>query len=114
MLIDESGLLMAPLIRRSWAPRGHPSESRHKAGRREKVSVAAALWLPPLRDRLCLAYQTLINGYFNSEQVAGFLAGALQGLPWPVIAIWDRGPMHKGDPIRELLGESQGRLDIEA
>src|SRR5512142_2499682 len=52
LLRDESGLLMAPLLRRSWAPRGHPSESKYKAGRREKVSgrggvVAAAVAGPP-------------------------------------------------------------------
>jgi transposase len=113
LLMDESGLLMAPLLRRSWALRGHPPESRYKAGHREKVSVAAALWLPPLRDRLHLAYQTLVNGYFSNAEVAEFLSGAVQGLPGPVIAIWDGGTMHKGDSIRKLVEESQGRLDIE-
>src|SRR2546430_1105874 len=48
LLMDESGLLMAPLLRRSWALRGHPPKSKFKAGPREKVSVAAAFWLPPL------------------------------------------------------------------
>src|SRR3954447_2400339 len=103
LLRDESGLLMAPLLRRSWAPRGHPPESKYKAGHREKVSVAAALWLTPLRDRLHLAYQTLVNGYFSNVEVADFLSGAVQGLPGPVIAIWDGGTMHKGDPIRALV-----------
>src|SRR4051812_21039165 len=113
LLMDGSGLLMAPLLRRSWAPRGHPSKSRSRAGHREKVSVAAALWLPPSRDRLHLAYQTLVNGYFSNVEVAEFLGGAVPGLPGPVIAIWDGGTMHKGDPIRALVEESQGRLDIE-
>jgi len=113
LLMDESGLLMAPLLRRSWALRGHPPESKFKAGRREKVSVAAALWLPPLRDRLHLAYQTRVNSYFTNVEVAEFLSGAVQGLPGPVIAIWDGGTMHKGGPIRALVEESQGRLDIE-
>jgi transposase len=113
LLMDESGLLMAPLLRRSWALRGHPPESKFKAGHREKVSVAAALWLPPLRDRLHLAYQTLVNGYFTNVEVAEFLSGAVQGLPGPVIAIWDGGTMHKGGPIRALVAESQGGLDIE-
>ena len=111
--MDESGLLMAPLVRRSWAPRGHPSVITQKAGHREKVSVAAALWLPPLRDRLGLAYQTLVNGYFTNEEVAEFLGCAVEGLSGPVIAVWDQGPMHKGDPIRELVEQSRGRLDIE-
>lgn len=111
--MDESGLLMAPLLRRSWALRGHPARSRHVAGRREKVSVAAALWLPPRRERLHLAYQTLVNGYFSNVAVTEFLSGAVQGLPWPMIVIWDRGPMHRGDPIRALLEQAQGRLELE-
>ena len=53
--LDESGLLMAPLVRRSWAPQGQPSLLPQKAAHREKVSVAAALWLNPLRNRIGLA-----------------------------------------------------------
>lgn len=113
LLLDESGLLMAPLLRRSWALRGHPPESKYKAGHREKVSVAAALWLPPERNRLHLAYQTLVNGYFTTVEVAEFLRCAVQGLPGPVIVVWNGGTMHKGGSIRALLEESQGRLDIE-
>ena len=111
--MDESGLLMAPLLRRSWAVRGEPPQQAQKAGHREKVSVAAALWLPPARDRLHLAYQTLVNGYFSNVEVADFLRCAAEGLPAPVIAIWDCGTMHKGPPIREVLEQAQGRLDIE-
>jgi transposase len=113
LLLDESGLLMAPLLRRSWALRGHPPASKHKAGHREKVSVVAALWLTPSQDQLHLAYQTLVNGYFTNVEVAEFLSGAVQGLPGPVIAIWDGGTMHKGGPIRALMEESPRRLDIE-
>lgn len=104
---------MAPLLRRSWALRGQPPESKYKAAHREKVSVAAAFWLTPLRDRLAVAYQALVNGYFTNVEVADFLSGAVQGLPGPVIAIWDGGTMHQGGPIRELVEQSQGRLDIE-
>jgi transposase len=111
--MDESGLLMAPLLRRSWALRGQPPLSKHKAGHREKVSAAAALWLPPRRDRLRLAFQTLVNGSFTNLEVAELLSGAVQGLPGPVVALWDRGTMHQGDPIRELVAQSGGRLDIE-
>jgi putative transposase len=113
LLMDESGLLMAPLLRRSWAPRGHPPQQRQKAGHREKVSVAAALWLAPLRNRLGLAYQSLVNGHFTNATVAEFLTGALRGLPGPLIVLWDGGTMHKGEPIREVVEQSRGRLGIE-
>ncbi len=113
MLLDESGLLMAPLRRRSWAPRGQPSQSEEKTGHREKVSIAGALWLTPQRDRLNFAYQTLVNGYFNNGEVAEFLSGALQWMTQPLVVLWDRGSMHKGGPINTLLAEFEGRLDLE-
>jgi putative transposase len=111
--MDESGLLMAPLVRRSWALCGHPPQQKQKAGHREKVSVAAAFWLTPSRDRLGLAYQTLVNGYFTNEEVAEFAEAAVRGLTGPVIMLWDGGTMHKGGPIREVVERSRGRLDIE-
>lgn len=113
MLLDESGLLMAPLRRRSWSLRGHPPQSKQKAGHREKVSVAGALWLAPSRDRLSFAYQTLVNGYFSNVGVAEFLSGALQWRTEPLVVLWDRGSMHKGGPINELVAQSKGRLDLE-
>lgn len=113
VFLDESGLLMAPLRRRSWAERGHPPTLRQKGRHREKVSIAGALWLPPARDRLALAYQTLVNGYFNNEAVAGFLSGAVQWLEGPLTVIWDGGNMHRGGPISALVSEAQGRLVLE-
>jgi hypothetical protein len=112
-LSGESGLLMAPLLRRSWAPRGRPPESREQAGHREKGSVAAGLWLNPRRDKLGLARQTMTNGSFNNEAVAEFLDAAVRGPRKPLTVIWDRGQMHKGDPIEELLDHRSGRLDLE-
>lgn len=104
---------MAPLVRRSWSPRGQPPTPEQKANHREKVSVAAALWLTPRRDRLGLAYQTLVNAYFGSEEVADFLGCAVPGLGGPVVVIWDRGSRHKGGPIDALVRDSGGQLELE-
>ena len=46
-------------------------------------------------------------------EVAQFAHAAVQGLAGPVIMRWDGGSMHKGGPIREVVEQSQGRLDIE-
>jgi transposase len=113
VLMDESGLLMAPLRRRSWALRGNPPQMKQKANHREKVSVAGALWLTPSRDRLGLAFQTIVDGYFTNVEVAEFLSGAVQWMDAPLIVIWDGGNMHKGGPINEAVSESNGRLDLE-
>ena len=78
--MDESGLLMAPLVRRTWAPRGQTPELDQCGGHRQKVSVAAALWLSPRRDRLGLYFQTLPNGYFDNWYVTAFLEAMLREL----------------------------------
>lgn len=113
VLMDESGLLMAPLRRRSWALRGNPPRMEQKANHREKVSVAGALWLSPLRDRLGLAFQTRVNSYFGNQEVAEFLRGAAQWFDRPLVVIWDGGSMHKGGPINDLVHENEGRLVLE-
>jgi len=51
---------MAPLVRRTWAPRGQTPELHQKSGRREKVSVAAEMWLSPRRDHLGLFFLRLL------------------------------------------------------
>jgi transposase len=112
-LIDESGLLLAPLVRRTWAWRGKTPQLRQQAKHREKVSLAAALWLPPERDRVGLFYETLVNAYFNNEQIAGFLEDLLREIPNRLVVVWDRGQMHRGDPIRSQRARFEPRLSLE-
>ncbi len=104
---------MAPPVRRSWSPRGQPPVLEQKARHREKVSVAAAVGLTPRRDRLGLAYQARVDGYFTNVEVADFLRAGSEGLDEPLIVAWDCGTTPKGDPLRALPAQSEGRLDIE-
>jgi putative transposase len=113
VLIDESGLMLAPLLRRTWSLRGHPPELRQEGGSRQKVSVSAALCISPRRHRLKLLYQTLEKAYFNNVRTAEFLKLILRRLPGDIIVIWDGGTMHKGDPIRRILARHHRRLSFE-
>ena len=56
---------MAPLVRRGWAPRGQPPVLE-PCGSRQKVSVAAALWFVPRRDRPGLSFHTLVDDDFDN------------------------------------------------
>jgi hypothetical protein len=112
-VIDESGLLMAPLVRRTRAPRGQTPKLVQRSGKREKVSVAAAVWLSPARDRPGLFARTLVDGYFDNWSSAAFLEALLQEVPGRVVVIWDGGSMHKGDPINQLQGVMSDRLSLE-
>ena len=114
MLIDESGLLMAPLLRRTWAPRGQRPVLQQAGAHRQKVSLCAALWLSPERRRLGLFCQRLVNGYFDNVRVAAFLETLLGRLAGQrLVVLWDGGTMHKGEPIRTLLAKYAGRLTLE-
>lgn len=104
---------MAPLARRTWAPRGQTPEQEQKGGSREKVSIAAAVWLSPSRERLGLYSHTLPGGYFDSWHVAAFLEAMLKDLRGRFVVVWDGGPMHRGDPIRDLMCHFGDRLDLE-
>jgi putative transposase len=102
-LIDESGMMMAPLVRRSLAPAGRTPVLKQKASHRDRVSLAAALSISPVRRRLGLRFRTFEREYINNERAADFLHALLHDLRGRVMVVWDRGNMHRGDPIRELL-----------
>jgi transposase len=112
-LIDEGGFLMAPLVRRSLAPRGQTPVYAVAAAHRQKVSTIAALTLSPVRHHAGLYFQTHPNAYINQEKAAAFLEELLRHLRGKVIVIWDRGPMHRGPAIRAVLARYP-RLSLEA
>ena len=110
-MIDEAGALLAPLVRRTLAPRGHTPILKHRAKHRDKVSLAAALSFTPDHS-LGLHFRTYPKDYVNNVKAAEFLDALLQDVTGPVVVLWDRGNMHKGDPIRALK-EKYPRLHTE-
>jgi hypothetical protein len=112
VLIDETGLQLSPLRRRSWATRGRRPVLRQLAGTRKKVSVIGALSLSPKTHRPNLYFQTLPDGTFNSARVAAFLRDLLKHLRGKVLVVWDNGSMHKGDALRQLRDDFP-RLAVE-
>jgi len=114
IFIDESGLLMAPLVRRTWSPRGQRPVLEQRGKQRDKVSVAAALWWAPWRRKqLGLVIETLLNDYFNNHRSSAFLETLMREIPDRMVVLWDGGSMHKGDPIREAAERFRPRLTLE-
>jgi transposase len=110
---DESGFLLIPNVRRTWAPRGQTPLVRHRY-RRDKISAISALTLSARRQRLGL----YIHIHFHPDQnithveVAVFLRALLRHLRGHVIVLWDGGPIHKGPDVRTLLARCP-RLHVE-
>jgi putative transposase len=112
VLIDESGLLLDSLVRRSWALKGQTPVIGGDGGHRKKVSVIGAVSVSPAAHRLGLYFATLPDGYFTAGEVVKFLRDLLQHLRGKVIVVWDRGPNHKGPVVREFLRRNR-RLRLE-
>jgi putative transposase len=113
---DETGLMMAPLLRTTLAPRGRTPRIEHRASHRDKVSVAAALWRAPGPAGLIrLAYRTYPDQFVNGERYAEFLDDVLRyRLPRvPVIVVHDRGNMHRGDAVDALWSDVDRLLGFE-
>jgi putative transposase len=112
VFIDECGLMMLPLLRRTLAPRGQTPIFFSPAGHRHKVSLIAGLTISPRGRHLGLYFSSLIDGSYDAFTVAWFLRELLKHLRGHVIVVWDRGGMHQGPELRQLLEEFP-RLSIE-
>jgi transposase len=93
-LLDESGFLLAPLVRRTLAPRGKTpivdcSDSH------DRISVISAITVSPRALRAGLHFMLLgDNEHFHGEEVVLFLRqrkGEIGG-PWTIV--WDRNKIH--------------------
>ena len=111
-MIDECGLFLNPLVRRTWAPIGQTPVLDCWGRHRDKVSVIAALSLSPVARRLGLYFQTDPKDYFNTARVVEFLRELLRHLRGRVIVVWDGGSNHKGPALRQFLARHP-RLSVE-
>ena len=112
VLIDESGLLLNPLVRRTWAVRGQTPIIGGDGGHRKRVSVVGAVSVSPLAQHLGLYFATLPDGFFTAGAVVGFLRDLLKHLRGEVVVVWDGGGNHKGPLIRDFLRRNE-RLSLE-
>lgn len=111
VFIDESGFLLIPPVRKTWAPRGQTPLQRHRY-RREKVSVISGVSVSPQRHHFGLYFQCHHKNIQQAE-VCDFLRHLLRHLRRQVIVLWDNAPIHKGEPIRKLCRRYR-RLHLEA
>jgi transposase len=112
VLIDETGLFLNPLVRRTWAPVGETPVLESWGRHRDKVSVIGAVTISPVAQRLGFYFATDARDFFNAERVVVFLRDLLRHLRGKVIVVWDGGSNHKGPLIREFLRRNR-RLRLE-
>lgn len=103
---------MAPLLRRTWAPRGRTPILYQRGRSREKVSAIAALSVSPKRRRVGLYFSLAANRNVRGDWVVWFLRQLLRHLRGPVVLLWDRLGVHQSQLVGCFL-ERRPRLHRE-
>ena len=101
VFLDESGFLLIPNVRRTWAPRGDTPVIYHRY-RRDKISAISAVSVSPQRQRLGL-YVHFHRLNITRIEVAIFLRDLLRHLRGPIILLWDGGSIHQGEEVERIL-----------
>jgi len=108
--VDESGFLLIPTVRRTWAPRGKTPLLYHSY-RRDRISTIAALTVSPRRGRLGVYVQFHPKNITGVEVVV-FLRGLLRHLPGPLVLIWDGGSIHYRRLVQDYVRSRRARLHV--
>ena len=100
VFIDECGFMLAPLVRRTWAPRGHTPVIKvtEPHGR---ISTAGAITISPVRSRFGFYFQLMPdNANFRSHSIVAFVDCVRRHIQKPLIVIWDQIPIHMSYPVK--------------
>jgi len=110
VFLDESGFLLLPTVRCTWAPRGQTPVVRHRY-ERTKISAISAVTVSPRRQR-CGLYACFHFDNISHLEVAHFLRLLLRHLSGAILLLWDGGSIHQGEAVREVLARHP-RLHVE-
>lgn len=97
VFLDESGYMLTPTVRRTWAPRGQGA-ILDCWDRRDRLSAISCLTLSPRTSRLNLYFQILPYNV-HGEDVVTFLRHLKRMVTGPLTVLWDRGPVHKKSKV---------------
>jgi transposase len=112
VLIDESGLLMAPLLRRTWAPRGKTPILYQCTRSYKKVSAIAALCLTPDQKKIHLYFRLHVNASIKAMVVKAFLKLLFRQIHHhPLIIVWDRLKAHRAKIVQRLFSKKLNRYN---
>ncbi|MCH8879581.1 MAG: IS630 family transposase [Planctomycetes bacterium] len=103
VFVDETGFMLAPVLRRTWAPRGETPiiKVSEPHGR---ISVIGALALRQDPTRFAFYFHLLQdNANFNGKSVAKFVEHIRQLLDGPITLLWDEYCIHRAKPVKEYL-----------
>jgi transposase len=95
VFLDESGFMLTPTVRRTWAPKGE-TPLLSCWDRRDRLSAISCITVSPRKARLNF-YFTLLpdNTNVTAEHIVPFLRHLRRQLGGPFTVIWDGSNLHK-------------------
>ena len=112
VFIDESGFMLAPTLRRTYAPSGQAPVEK-TSDPHARISVIGAIILSPRYRRIDFAFELAPdNANFNGESIASFLPVIQERVKHPLTIIWDSVGIHLSRPVAGYLSKS-GRIVSE-
>jgi putative transposase len=107
VFIDECGFMLAPLRRRTWAPRGQTPVIK-TAEPHGRISTIGALTISPVRSRFGFYFHLLPdNANFHGNSIAAFVDSVRRRIGRPLIVLWDQIPIHQSDPVERYLSHHE-------
>ena len=101
--IDESGFMLAPTLRRTYAPSGHAPVAK-VTDPHGRISVIGAITLSPECHQVNLTFQlSADNANFNGQSIAAFLRLLYGRVRNPITVIWDSVRIHLSQPVADYL-----------
>jgi hypothetical protein len=109
--MDESGFMLQPTVRRTWAPKGDTPIQRQWQ-RHDRLSVIGAITLAPRRNRLGL-YWNVQGWNVCGEDGVEFLRYVRWQLRRKLVVILDRWSVHKSHVVQEYLRRHGENIRVE-
>jgi transposase len=108
LFLDETGLMLRPLVRRTWAPRGE-RPVLYSWDRRDRLSVIAGLTVSARRRRVGL-YFAVHRRNVKTPEVDAFIRRVQRQVRRPLVVVMDRLEAHRA-AAKRLRGDR--RFEVE-
>ena len=103
VFVDETGFMLDPLVRKTWAPRGKTPVVRVITPH-ERISGIGAMTIRRVPVRFGFHFHLLPDNLnFQGHSVAAFLAHLRQRLRGAITVIWDEIRIHSASPVKQFL-----------
>jgi transposase len=94
VFLDESGFMLTPSVRRTWAPRGR-TPILDAWDRRDRISAISSISVSPRNQRLNLHFDLLPdNTNVHAEDIVAYLRRLKAQVGGPLTVLWDGSRIH--------------------